>query len=225
MSDFKPDSDHVISRERDFELTGAVVTSLLLHLDDLVEPYGDLHGLATETLETVLSLYHDIFVSESARIAYLQMPRDFSEQLWLNPTNLEQIRSLVGVLEDYLRRKQDPGQVNSVLYSLEATLGATLSAAKRSKHDYLAPSQRLAVSKLVDSAFGQMQALKTRRSLSELNKKAEDAVADAEASATVATSAAHATKAAAGITSDVKMSSFYLGLGIQRVHRRTRSVG
>lgn len=209
------DDDEQSTREGAFRVTLEVLHDLRMRLFELIESYEHSDSLDTDTLETLLSLWHDLFDSVAARESYIFMPQEVAEQPWLDQPKLLELRDSLRSLEEMLLAQQPANAVNGAIHHLENSLWDSLWSAKRTKHDYLTPSQRVELSKLIDLTSSQLTSLKSRRSLRNLQQQAEGAVADAEASASAANSAADASKTAAGITGEAKMSSFYSDLAAE----------
>lgn len=196
-------------RERTFDELGSQMSDIMQELPELVEPYGDLPGLDTELLETVLSLWFEAFNNDAARKSYLQAPKDEREQSWINGDAIRDVRNNVGYLRNYLVAIKDPSLVSSPLRSLRSDLEAAVRRGRRAKFGYLSPDERLELRQLLDFLGRTLDTLKDREAIRNLSNQAKGAVAQAEASATEATTAADASKLAAGITGDANLSLFY----------------
>jgi hypothetical protein len=189
------------ARSRQFDDVAARVSSLAQSLGSLIKPIKESDGLNVDSLRTVVDYWSEIFESAAAKASFVLAPSDTLPAL-INDTVLDDVSIQLQIVRSYLEKLSDVGGANSHVGALYSELTAALRRAKHADFGYLPDELNNSLQLMLTSLRDRLDLADRKKALSEYEERVTTAVAEAETSASAASSAA-------GLAGDAAMSSYY----------------
>lgn len=169
-----------------------------------------------DSLRAILDLWLEIFTSSLARKSFVEAPTvEDPAGGWLGWPKEETLERLTFHLKTagaYAQFPTDAKSVDRMIERLSDELATTVDDARQTDLSFLQDDFGQRLKHEVDSVADRLDLLRRRQNIKLLHELARSAAETAEQSAADAGNAADATRTAAGLTSDVKLASFYKDL-------------
>lgn len=196
------DESDVGDRSYEFHATADVLSEFESDLEGLIGRVEPDEKIDIPGLMHVVRCLTLIFDSKAAEASYALAPPKLRAQLWLTESFLKSVASQLSTARARLENLTNLDAVNYNVAELQDQLHALLRRSELGVVDYLPKETQELLRKVIDGIVDEVEAHKRRKSLMELEGRAEAAVTKTEAAAEIAAKAA-------GKTGDDAMSSFY----------------
>lgn len=194
-------TDEQRNRVEYFQNVAADVSNLISSLGMLLEPVEESDGVDVVTLREVLGFWDEILGSQAVMASYVLAPPNESP-FFVNDALLHDVQVQLQIIKGYLAKLSDLRMVDHHVETLYSELLAALRRAKQSNVHFVSEDELAALNAVISSLASRVDLVEKRRELNDFQERVISAVATAETSASVASSAA-------GIAGDAAMSAYY----------------